>query len=241
MAATAPPIDSLLELLKPEVLANPYPLYRRLRENAPVYWDPFLSAWVVTRYADVITVLHKYSADRTPTPEQLTAMGLQELAPIARLMVKQMLFMDATAHTRLRSLAAFAFTPARIAVLRSHIQSITDSLIDAIADREQADILADFARPMPAMITARMLGVPIEDHEKLTLWSADFAEMLGNFQHNPGRVQRVDPILHAGRSRWRTVYGRGDRGQLHRDYGRRAGNHDELDRQRSTHPHSESG
>lgn len=190
-AAAAPPIASLCELLKPEVLANPYPLYHRLREHDPVYWDPFLSAWVVTRYADVITVLHKYSADRTPTPEQLTAMGLDEIAPIARLMVKQMLFMDAPAHTRLRSLAAFAFTPARIAVLRSQIQAITESLMDAIADRERADILADFARPMPAIITARMLGVPVEDHEKLTLWSSDFAEMLGNFQHNPERVQRV--------------------------------------------------
>ncbi len=191
MAATAAPVDSLCQLLKPEVLANPYPLYHRLRENDPVSWDPFLSAWVVTRYADVITVLHKYSADRTPTPEQLTAIGLEELAPIARLMVKQMLFMDAPAHTRLRTLAAFAFTPARIAVLRSQIQAITDSLIDAIADSGKSDILADFARPMPAIITAQMLGVPVEDHEKLTAWSSDFAEMLGNFQHNPGRVPQV--------------------------------------------------
>src|SRR5947209_1612221 len=135
MATQTAPVDSLCQLLKPEVLANPYPLYRRLREHDPVYWDPFLSAWVVTRYADVITVLHRYSADRTPTPEQLTAMGLDELAPISRLMVQQMLFMDAPAHTRLRGLAAFAFTPRRIAVLRSHIQAISENLIDAVAQR----------------------------------------------------------------------------------------------------------
>jgi pimeloyl-[acyl-carrier protein] synthase len=191
MATPAPTFNSLSELLNPDVLANPYPLYRRLREETPVYWDPYLSAWVVTRYSDVITVLHKYSADRTPTPEQLTAMGLEEMVPVSRLMVKQMLFMDGSAHTRLRRLAAFAFTPARIAVLRSHIQAITDSLIDAVLDREHMDVLADFARPMPAIITAEMLGVPVEDHEKLTGWSSDFAEMLGNFQHNPERVARV--------------------------------------------------
>src|SRR5947207_9358986 len=89
----APPL-SLYHLLDPEVLADPYPLYARLRTEDPVHWDPFLHAWVVTRYADVVTVLHDFSADRTPTPENLTGMGLSSLNPIAQLMVQQMLFMD---------------------------------------------------------------------------------------------------------------------------------------------------
>ena len=71
-----PPL-SLYQLLDPEVLANPYPLYARLRTEAPVHWDPYLHAWVVTRYADVITVLHHFSANRTPTPEQFAAMVWQ--------------------------------------------------------------------------------------------------------------------------------------------------------------------
>src|SRR6266478_525732 len=86
---------SLYHLLDPKVLANPYPLYRRLRTEAPVHWDPFLHAWVVTRYADVVHVLHRFSADRTPTPEHLRAMGLEDLTPVARVLVKQMLFLDA--------------------------------------------------------------------------------------------------------------------------------------------------
>src|SRR5438552_13097487 len=90
---------SLYHLLDPEVLANPYPLFRRLRSEDPVHWDPFLHAWVVTRYPDVMEVLLNFSADRTPTPEQLNEMGLSSLSPIARVMVKQMLFMDAPAHT----------------------------------------------------------------------------------------------------------------------------------------------
>jgi hypothetical protein len=189
---------SLCQLLDPAVLANPYPLYQRLRENDPVHWDPFLHAWVVTRYPDVITVLHKYSADRTPTPQQLSAMGCAELNPIASVMVKQMLFMDAPAHTRLRSLAATAFSPRRVEVLRSHIQDIADRLIDGLIDgliRKRSsgrmDVIKDFAEPFPAIVTAEMLGVPVSDHEQLKGWSADFAEMLGNFQHNPDRVQRV--------------------------------------------------
>ena len=190
MSAAAPAL-SLYELLDPEVLANPYPLYRQLREEQPVYWDPFLCAWVVTRYRDVVHVLRHYSADRTPTPEQLDAMGLSAVSPIAQVMVKQMLFMDAPAHARLRSLAASAFSPARVAVLKSHVSEIVESLIDRVAAAGRMEAIADFASPLPAIVTAEMLGVPVEDHEQLKDWSADFAEMLGNFQHNPDRVARV--------------------------------------------------
>src|SRR5438309_10916855 len=97
---------SLYHLLEPEVLANPYPLYHLLRTEDPVHWDPFLHAWVVTRYTDVIRVLMQFSADRTPTPEQLTSMGLSMLNPVAQVMVKQMLFLDPPSHTRLRNLAS---------------------------------------------------------------------------------------------------------------------------------------
>lgn len=182
---------SLVRLLEPEVLANPYPLYHKLRSEDPVHWDRFLHTWVVTRYPDVLNVLHSFSADRTPTPEQLTAMGLSGLNPIAKVMVKQMLFMDAPAHTRLRGLASAAFTPRRVEVLRGHIQEIADELLDRVRTRGKMDIIEDFAAPMPAIVTAEMLGVPTEDHSDLKKWSADFAEMLGNFQHNPDRIPRV--------------------------------------------------
>ena len=182
---------SLVRLLEPEVLANPYPLYHRLRAEDPVHWDRFLHTWVVTRYGDVINVLHSFSADRTPTPTQLTAMGLSGLNPIAEVMVKQMLFMDAPAHTRLRGLASVAFTPLKVRALRGHIQEIVDGLLDRVVPPGQMDAIADFAAPMPAIVTAEMLGVPTEDHGNLKKWSADFAEMLGNFQHNPDRIPRV--------------------------------------------------
>jgi len=182
---------SLYQLLDPDVLADPYPLYRRLRESDPVAWDPFLHAWVVTNYAGVLTVLHKFSADRTQTPEQLAAMGLKSLEPVAEVMVRQMLFMDAPAHTRLRGLCSSAFTSRRVDHLRPHIQEIADGLIDQVFAQGRMDVIADFAAPLPAIVTAELLGVPTSDHQQLKDWSADFAEMLGNFQHNPDRVTRV--------------------------------------------------
>jgi pimeloyl-[acyl-carrier protein] synthase len=184
---------SLYHLLDPAVLADPYPLYRRLRTEDPVHWDPYLHAWVVTRYEDVVTVLTRFSADRTPSPEFFDALGAPHVGPIAKVMVKQMLFLDPPAHARLRKLAAPAFMPARVRVLRDHIDKIATQLIDDVVARGTGhmELLSDFAEPLPAIVTAEMLGVPVEDHRELKDWSAAFAGMLGNFQHNPDQLDGV--------------------------------------------------
>jgi cytochrome P450 len=182
---------SLVRLLQPDVLADPYPLYHELRRRAPVLWDPYLHAFVVTGYEDVATVLQSYSANRTHDPAKVTALGLGQLAPIAAVMVKQMLFLDPPAHQRTRRLASAAFTPRRVELLRGHIQEITDSIFQRVKARGEMDVMSDLANPLPSIVTAEMLGVPTSDHEQLRAWSRDFAEMLGNFQHNPGRIDRV--------------------------------------------------
>ncbi len=222
------PSLSLFQLLDPAVHADPYPFYRRLRERSPVHWDPFMHTWVVTRYEDVLAVLQTFSADRTPNPAQMAALGLPGLGPIADVMQRQMLFLDAPAHTRLRKLCSSAFTPRRVEAMEEQIQSIAESLIavlyrdpsgpahlftgdslfpggvgrttspaafnsliDDVAASGRMDVVADFAEPFPAIVTAGLLGVPLKDHRQLKAWSADFAEMLGNFQHNPERVGKV--------------------------------------------------
>ena len=182
---------SLYRLLDPQVLANPYPLFQRLRMEDPVHWDPYLHAWIVTRYTDVVKVLMEFSAERTPTPERLMELGLGELSPVAEMMVEQMLFLDPPSHTRIRSLASFAFTPQRVAVLRDHIHEIVKVLVDAVLSAGTMDFIADLGEPLPCRVSAEMLGVPVEDAPQLKRWSDDFAEMLGNFQHNPERVSRV--------------------------------------------------
>jgi len=187
---------SLYHLLDPQVLANPYPLFHRLRGEDPVHWDPFLHTWVVTRYSDVLEVLHRFSADRTHTPEKLNALGLSQMGPIAQLMVRLMLFMDPPAHTRLRSLASYAFSPARVAVLRTHIREIVNRLLDSVQGNGEMDIIRDIGEPLPSIVTAEMLGVPVEDRFRLKAWSTDFAEMLGNFQHNPEHAPRMLRAVH---------------------------------------------
>jgi pimeloyl-[acyl-carrier protein] synthase len=186
---------SLYLLLDPKILADPYPLYHRLRVEDPVHWDPFLHTWIVTRYEDVMTVLQHFSASRTPTPEQLAALGLTKLAPFAEVLVRQMLFLDPPAHGRIRLLASKAFTPRRVEAMRSHIQDITDNLLDAVQDGGFMDVIADLADPLPSIVTAEVLGLPPADWKKLTAWSTNFAEILGNFQHNPDGAARALHIL----------------------------------------------
>ena len=160
-AAEQDPPLSLYHLLDPEVLANPYPLYQRLREEAPVHWDPYLHAWVVTRYEDVSLVLKKYLAARTPDPERLEALGMGELTPIAALMVRQMLFLDPPEHRRVRGLASAAFTPRRVAHLRDHIRQIAEELVDAQVGAGTFDVMDAVANPLPAIVTAEMLGAQL--------------------------------------------------------------------------------
>ncbi len=194
--ATIPEFElSLSRRLEPEILANPYPLYDRLRREDPVHWDPFLHAWVVTRYADVVAVLHRFLAQRMPTPEQFTELGLSELNPIAEVIVRQMIFMDPPSHTRLRALCAAAFSPARVEKLKEHIQEITDDLLAPVLPQGRMDLIADFANLLPATVTAELMGVPLSDRDLLKQWSWDFSEVLGNFQHNPGRTAAMLKVV----------------------------------------------
>jgi cytochrome P450 len=206
------PSLSLFQLLYPDVFANPYPLYHRLRSEDPVHWDHFLHTWVVTRYADVSTVLQHFSATRTPTPQHLSELGLPRLVPIAEVLVRQMLFLDARAHGRIRNLASKAFTPRRVEALRPHIEEITDGLLNAVQDKGRMDVIADLADPLPAIVTAEMLGLPVSDREQLTVWSTEFAEALGNLQHNPDHSSHVLDSLEEMCSYFRAAV------QLHRQH-----------------------
>jgi cytochrome P450 len=182
---------SLFNLLDPAVLADPYPLYRRLLTTHPVFWDAYMHSWIVTRYPDVIRVLRDFSAERIRTPEQLEALNLSEMTPMAKVMVKQMLFMDPPAHQRIRALAAAAFTPQKVEALRSHIREIVCGLLAKVKGKGPMELISELAEPLPCIVTAEMMGVPVEDYPKLKVWSQDFAEMLGNFEHDAECVPRI--------------------------------------------------
>ncbi len=182
---------SLLRLLDPGVLVDPYAFYRALRQHDPVHWDPYMHAWVVTSYPEVVTVLMNYSADRAPQAEYLDRLGLSFMKPFAEMMRQQMLFMDDPMHSRLRDICSVAFTPRKVVELREVIQSIANELIDEVIASGRLDMIADFATPLPAIMTAKLMGVPVEDHRQLGAWVNDITEVHGNFQHHPDRVADI--------------------------------------------------
>jgi len=120
--------------------------------------DPFLHYWVVTRYEDVVRVLREFSAARTPTPEQLTSIGLSKLNPLAQVMVKQMLFLDPPSHTRIRAWHRQLLRP--VASRRSGriSETLPGGLIQATAANGRMNIIAELAEPLPCIVTAEMLG-----------------------------------------------------------------------------------
>jgi pimeloyl-[acyl-carrier protein] synthase len=188
---------SLLRMLDPEILADPYAHYRDLREYDPVHWDPYMHTWVVTTHAEVLATLMSCSAERTPALDRLDRLGLSAMKPFAEFLGLQMMFMDGMHHGRLRSLCSAVFTPRRIEEMRAVITSIANDLIDNFIAAGSIDLAADFADRYPAMVMAQLLGIPTEDHRKLQPWIFDIGEIFGNFQHHPDRLSELIHSLEA--------------------------------------------
>src|SRR2546428_138858 len=145
---------------------DPYPSLARLREIDPVNEMP-VGIWRLTRYADVNRLLHDVPAGVRTTDGVLP--GVDESLTGQRLFMLQQ---DPPTHTRLRRLVSSAFTPRAIAALRPQIQRIVDGCLDRVAGRGTMDVIADLALPVPATVICEMLGVPVADRDRFTVWTS---------------------------------------------------------------------
>jgi cytochrome P450 PksS len=164
------------DLANPQFKANPYPFYARLRGEAPV-WRTTLPdkrvAWLVTRYEDVAGVLR----DDTFAKDRLNAMDPEQLRKtpwvpgFLKPLERNMLDLDDPDHARLRSLVSKAFTPRLIERLRGRIETLSEELLDVMERKGGAELVGDYALPIPATVIAELLGVPAEDRRKFHRWS----------------------------------------------------------------------
>jgi cytochrome P450 len=179
--------------LNPAALANPYPIYKQVRDYAPMLWQPSFNGWLVTGYAETNAILRsaQTTAERTPTDEQMDAWGMGEFKLVFHMTNNQMLFRDPPAHTRLRGLVSKAFTPRTVENLRQRIEAIVDAAIDKALASGQMDIIADLAYPLPSTVIAEMMGVPIADINEFKRWSHDFALLLGNVNMSPDEMRPI--------------------------------------------------
>jgi len=181
--------------LDPRLRADPYSIYRELREEAPVYWQPMMQTWILTRYEDNLAVLRDhaaFSSERTRAKnalvQQLESFRLSS-GPLGT--TPTMLSVDPPAHTRMRSLANKAFTPRVVERSRPHIQEIADELLDALPEPGTLDVVADLAVPLPMIVIAEVLGVPASDRERFKGWSSDVAASLGGPFQPPDVLEKA--------------------------------------------------
>ncbi len=147
----------------PALHQDPYPIYRRLRDEFPVHHNAQLRFWTLSRYADVLAALQapdlfisgKGVAVGIPDFDQVKATGGIPL----------LITTDRPRHTKLRALVSRAFTPRRVAHLEPRIRAIARSLLDKLEGRNEFDLVREFSAPLPTIVIAEMLGVPAEDQE----------------------------------------------------------------------------
>ena len=168
-------------------IADPYPVYDRLRADHPLLWNPATGQWMVSRFADVNGLLRDRRLGRTYLHVASHAeMGRDEPPewhdPFWRLVQSGMLDREPPDHTRLRRLVSKAFTPATVEGMRPRIEAIVDRLVGEALAAAAFDLIADVAEPLPVTVIAELLGVPEADRHLLRPWSADICLM---YELNP--------------------------------------------------------
>ena len=178
---------------RPEVRADPYPVFHHLQAEDPVHWSEILGGWVLTRYDDVKGALSdpRLSSDRiTPFVNHHAKDGGADLGELGRLVGLWAVFTDPPTHTRLRGLMNRAFTSRAVERLRPRIEEIVAELLGAVRPRGRMDIIRDFAYPLPITVIAEMIGVPREDREAFKTWSDDLASFIGSALTTPDKYER---------------------------------------------------
>jgi cytochrome P450 len=149
-------------------LADPYPIYRRLRAEAPVFWDESSRAWLLTRYSDVTAAL------RDPRFASFKSSFAQSAPDFDRITNDWLLLKNPPEHTRLRTLINKAFLPRIVEQVLPHIQQATDRLLDQVEAAGRLELIADLAFPLPITVISLLLGVPSQDSQRFHEWSHAF-------------------------------------------------------------------
>ena len=184
----------------PAVLADPFPIYQRMRDEEPAHWSPQLKAWVLTRYDDVKRVCldsERMSSDRLrPFFGALPSPEAARMAELIRILTLWMVFRDPPMHTRLRRLASRVFNVRSMHALRPNVEAITGWLLDRIGDKKEFDFIAEFAGPLPALVIMDMLGVPRGELARLKHLSDEMALFIGSARATPDKYARAEAGTH---------------------------------------------
>ncbi|MGH3086686.1 MAG: cytochrome P450 [Rubrobacteraceae bacterium] len=170
------PVNEDFDPLDADYLADPYPYFEKFRREAPIFYAPKIDFWVISRYEDIKNIVgdpDTFSNVRVQEPlYPLTGEALAKLKAGVRVKPTTSTA-DPPLHKRTRKHAARAFSAKRVAEMEPRIREVANRLIDEIAPEGRADMVREFAFPLPASVVFGMIGYPEEDVETLKSWCSD--------------------------------------------------------------------
>ncbi|HZN14266.1 MAG TPA: cytochrome P450 [Acidimicrobiales bacterium] len=178
----------------PGFVEDPYPTYARMRTEAPVHWSERLGAWMVTRYEDVDHIFRDptFSSDRT------RATKFKGGPPTMRSIQS-----DPPEYVEMRGAITATLTTSVIEAIRPRVTQLVQELLDGLADRDEFDLIADFAYPLPITVIAELFGVPEGDREQFQEWSSGMARAMDRFYSQAGTGLRDMAVYCASLARAR--------------------------------------
>jgi len=150
-----------------EIDLDPYPLYRRMRDQTPAYYNPRLDFWAFTRFQDCHDAFLDWQTYSSAQGTVLELMGDRQFSG------SLIIFMDPPKQTRYRNLVSKAFTPARMRALEPRIRAITVEYLDRLKGLARFDVVRDFTAKLPMDVISTLLGIPKQDRDQVRGWSND--------------------------------------------------------------------
>lgn len=176
---------SLFELQRPELIADPWPLYRQLLENEGPHWDRSVRSWLVARHADVSRLLDDRRLSAVTNHERAAQFGPPELSHIFPLLDSHVSFVDSPDHNRIRNVVGDPFKPRQISALTERIRSAVESAIAACADAGRMDVVADLSLPIPLGVIRHLLGMEQVELTSIHRWSTAWGSVVASPGHLP--------------------------------------------------------
>ena len=168
--------SGIAQFLVGDYFVDPYPTYRKLHEESPIFWSDIARAWIVTPFDEVEKGLDgddvfNQSERMTKASSHLSADQLATLPHILTNLSNWIVFKDPPAHTRLRRLISKSFTPRSIAAFEPKIEQIVSDLLDKAMESEVFNLVDEFSFQLPAIVICELLGIPLEKQWDLKRWS----------------------------------------------------------------------
>jgi unspecific monooxygenase len=165
----------------PEFLANPYPVYSRLREESPVFFDENWDLTFFARHEHVLSILkdrarfgrdfrHRMSVDQVD-PDLYRRIYPPQWPTWTRYIRESFIDLEPPRHTRLRRLVSKAFTRQSSEAYRGPLEAAADRILDQALEQGSMEVISDFATPIPVAMIADLMGIPAADHQQLIEWS----------------------------------------------------------------------